>query len=133
MSLTQVYLIGQYMVTTTESNPYAPGKHVLLDFSGARNLTDVAYIESALRKAATACNATILEIKLHSFGEDGGVTGVALLAESHISIHTWPEMNFVALDVFVCGSCDASLAIKPLQQMFQPTKTNIKEVMRGAE
>ncbi len=114
------------------NNAYAPGNHVLLDFFGAKHLTDIMYIEKALRKAANACAATILEIKLHSFGEDGGVTGVAILAESHISIHTWPEDDFVALDIFVCGSCDANLAIKPLEKLFQPTRTNIKEVMRGA-
>ncbi len=121
------------MTTKIENNSYAPGKHVLLDFSGAIHLTDVAHIERALRKAAAACSATVLEIKLHSFGEGGGVTGVALLAESHISIHTWPEINFIALDVFVCGSCDASLAIEPLKEMFQPTQANIREVVRGTE
>ena len=118
---------------TNVNTPYTPGKHILLDFSGAKHLTDVSYIEKALRKAAKICNATVLDIKLHSFGEKDGVTGVALLAESHISIHTWPETEFAALDVFMCGSCDASLAIEPLKKMFQPTQTNIREVMRGKE
>jgi S-adenosylmethionine decarboxylase len=116
-----------------EKNQYLPGKHVLLDFFGAKHLTDVVYIENALRKAARACNATILEITLHSFGEGDGVTGVALLTESHISIHSWPETDFVALDIFVCGDCDASLAIAPLKAMFSPTHTNIREIMRGTE
>jgi S-adenosylmethionine decarboxylase len=121
------------MTIKVKNNPYTPGKHVLLDFSGAKNLADIDHIERAMRKAAAACSATILEIKLHSFGEGGGITGVALLAESHISIHTWPEIGFVALDVFVCGNCDASLAIEPLKEMFQPTQITIKEVMRGAQ
>ena len=61
------------------------------------------------------------------------MTKVALLAESHISIHTWPEIDFIALDVFMCGACDAALAIEPLKDMFQPSLTNIREMMRGAE
>ena len=71
-------------------------------------------------------------MNLHSFGEGGGVTGVVLLAESHISIHTWPEINFAAIDVFMCGACDATLAIEPLKEMFQPLEANIKEVIRGS-
>jgi len=110
---------------------YAPGKHLLLDFYAAKHLCDVVMIEQALQDAALACGATVLNIQLHSFGEESGVTGVALLAESHISIHTWPETGFVALDVFVCGDCDAHLAIKPLQKAFQPEKIDIKEVHRG--
>ncbi len=117
----------------TTNSPYAPGKHVLLDFSGAKHLTDVAYIEKALRKAAETCKATVLDVNLHSFGAKGGVTGVALLAESHISIHTWPEMDFIALDIFMCGACDATLAIEPLKDMFQPSSMHIKEVMRGTK
>ncbi len=114
------------------NNPYAPGKHVLLDLTGASHLTDVVYIEKALRKAADTCGASVLDVNLHSFGEGFGVTGVALLAESHITIHTWPETGFIALDVFMCGSCDATLAIKPLQEMFLPTSINIKEILRGS-
>ncbi len=61
------------------------------------------------------------------------MTGVALLAESHITIHTWSEINFIALDVFMCGSCDATLAIEPLRESFQPEETNIREVIRGTK
>lgn len=121
------------MVKDLRNNPYAPGKHVLLDCYGAHNLTDVEYIEQAMCEAAKACKASILEIKLHSFGVNEGVTGVALLAESHISIHTWPEDGFAAIDIFVCGSCDASLAIEPLKEFFKPIKVEIKEVLRGGE
>ncbi|MDX8384031.1 MAG: adenosylmethionine decarboxylase [Ghiorsea sp.] len=114
-----------------KNTAYAPGTHLLLDFFAATNLNDVASIERALQAAADACHATVLEIKLHSFGEGSGVTGVALLAESHISIHTWPETGFVALDVFVCGDCDAQLAVAPLLQAFQPGKMDIKTISRG--
>lgn len=116
----------------TKQNAYTPGTHLLLDFFGASHLSDITYIETALRMAAQACSATILEIKLHSFGDDAGVTGVALLKESHITIHTWPEIHYAALDVFVCGRCDAGLTVPPLKKMFQPATFNIREVERGA-
>ena len=110
---------------------FLPGKHLLLDFWGCENLTDIEFIKTAMEQAAKACGATILETKLHSFGEEGGVTGVSVLAESHISIHTWPEIDFAALDIFVCGSCDAENAIEPLKQSFKPKKYEIKHHQRG--
>ncbi|MEN8136063.1 MAG: adenosylmethionine decarboxylase [Thermodesulfobacteriota bacterium] len=112
-------------------NQYAPGKHVLLDFWGAKGPTDQLFIEAALKKAAEACGATVLAVKLHAFGENSGITGVALLAESHISIHTWPEADYMALDIFMCGSCDADEAIEPLREIFHPEKVTIKKIQRG--
>ena len=112
---------------------YAPSSHLLLDFYGAENLCCVQHIERALADAANACKATVLDIKLHSFGENHGVTGVALLAESHISIHTWPETGFVALDVFVCGQCDARQAVEPLLAAFKPDSYGMKTVLRGGK
>ena len=110
-----------------------PGKHLILDFFEATNLTDVSAIEKALRTASNACGATVLNIDLHEFGEGHGVTGVAVLAESHISIHTWPEISYAALDVFMCGTCDPSNAIEPLKQAFKPEKVKVTEIMRGID
>ena len=92
------------------SKNFTPGTHLLIDFFEAKNLQDLEHIRQGLTEAALACGATVLEVKLHSFGENCGITGVAILAESHITIHTWPEINYAALDIFVCGSCDASKA-----------------------
>lgn len=117
----------------TSNTEYPPGKHVLLDFWEASGLADIAFIESAMRDAAMACGATVLEVKLHQFGDGGGITGVALLAESHISIHTWPEIQYAALDVFVCGTCDAENAIEPLKTHFKPSRFKITNISRGAE
>lgn len=111
--------------------PFAPGMHLLIDFYGASKLDDIAYIEQALGKAAAACGATVLAIHLHAFGDNAGVTGVAMLAESHISIHTWPEIDYVALDVFLCGNADPHLAVPVLYEFFKPGEMKVTESARG--
>ncbi len=115
------------------TNYVAPGVHLLIDFWDAKHLEDQAYIRKALKKAADACGATILRIILHSFGEGSGITGVAVLAESHISIHTWPEIKYIAIDVFVCGSCDPHKAVPVLREFFEPQKINVTEHFRGKD
>lgn len=114
-------------------NKYIPSKHILLDFFGAENLTDSVFITRALRDAAEACGATILDIKIHEFGKNSGITGVALLAESHISIHTWPEISYAALDVFLCGKCQPEPAIEILKNLFLPQQYKVTIINRGEE
>ena len=84
---------------------HMPGNHGLLDLYGCNEaiLKDEARLKTALVAAAQAAEATILTEHFHTFGGTGGVTGVLLLAESHISIHTWPEHRFAAIDAFICG------------------------------
>ncbi len=82
------------------------GIHLLIDLWGARNLDNEAVIRDALGQSSEACGATLLHIHLHQFIDSGGISGVAVLAESHISIHTWPERGFAAIDIFMCGKCD---------------------------
>jgi S-adenosylmethionine decarboxylase len=79
------------------------GVHLIIDLYEAEGLADIDRIEEALRKCVAAAGATLLHIHLHHFEPNGGVSGVAVLAESHISIHSWPEANYAALDVFMCG------------------------------
>ena len=107
------------------------GTHLLLDLWGASNLTDPELINRALRDAAEAANATILHSHFHHFGPDGGVSGVLVLAESHISIHTWPERDFAAIDIFMCGACDPYDGIPALKAAFQPQRINLDEQRRG--
>ena len=84
---------------------HAPGNHGLLDLYGCDEaiLKDEGRLKTALAAVAQAAEATILTEHFHTFGGAGGVTGVLLLAESHISIHTWPEHRFAAIDAFICG------------------------------
>ena len=82
------------------------GMHLLVDLWGASNLCDPDHIDRALRDAAEAAGATILHGHFHHFSPNGGVSGVLVLAESHISIHTWPERDFAAIDIFMCGACN---------------------------
>jgi S-adenosylmethionine decarboxylase len=107
------------------------GAHVLADLWGAERLDDIEYMEDALRKAIEVCGATLLHIHLHHFGEGCGVSGVAVLAESHISVHTWPERGFAAFDIFMCGSCDPELALPVLQKHFNPERMDTELQKRG--
>jgi S-adenosylmethionine decarboxylase len=91
--------------------PYQ-GVHLLADLHGAHGLDDAVLIEAVLRNAAEAAGATLLDLRLHHFGPGQGVTGVALLAESHISIHSWPERGYAAIDIFVCGATNNAEAAR---------------------
>ncbi|MCT6879207.1 MAG: adenosylmethionine decarboxylase [Commensalibacter sp.] len=109
------------------------GTHLLVDLWGATNLDSPEDIDRILREAAIVAGATILHSHFHHFSPNGGVSGVVVLAESHISIHTWPERNFAALDIFMCGACDPHLAIPVLQRFFKPERTLLDEQRRGRE
>ena len=79
-------------------------KHLLLELykCDCEKLNDESYLRCILNKAAKLANATVLNLMSNKF-EPQGVTAIALLAESHISIHTWPESNYSAVDIFTCG------------------------------
>jgi S-adenosylmethionine decarboxylase len=107
------------------------GTHLILDLRGAQHLDDVPHIERALIEAVEASDATLLHIHLHHFTPNGGVSGVAVLAESHISIHTWPERGFAALDIFMCGKANPHKAIPVLERAFKPAVLGVQEILRG--
>ena len=107
------------------------GAHLLIDLWGASNLDDPSHIDAALREAAIVAGATILHGHFHHFTPNGGVSGVLVLAESHISIHTWPERNFAAIDIFMCGTCDPNLSVPVLQAAFTPDRIDVDEQRRG--
>lgn len=107
------------------------GTHLLIDLWGASNLGDPDLIDAALREAAEEAGATILHSHFHHFSPNGGVSGVVVLAESHISIHTWPERDFAAVDIFMCGACDPHLSLPVLKAAFKPSRVNLGEQRRG--
>ncbi|AUZ03887.1 MULTISPECIES: adenosylmethionine decarboxylase [Vitreoscilla] len=109
------------------------GQHCLLDVSGIdiEWAKDAVRIEALLREVAHAAGATIINSHFHTFGAGGGVTGVLLLAESHISIHTWPEHAYAALDIFMCGSHQIELALCLLKSKMQSDFININMINRG--
>jgi S-adenosylmethionine decarboxylase len=107
------------------------GVHLIIDLRGPHHLTNIEVIGDIMREAAQACGAHLLEQNYHQFSLNGGVSGVALLQESHISIHTWPEYEYAAVDIFVCGSIDPYKAIPVLRERFLPESIQVVEVKRG--
>ncbi|MDO9128100.1 adenosylmethionine decarboxylase [Parvibaculum sp.] len=107
------------------------GTHLIIDLIGASRLDDLAHIEAALRRCVEVSKATLLHIHLHHFTPNGGVSGVAVLSESHISIHSWPEADYAALDVFMCGDAEPHNAIEVLREAFSPSDIRVDEHRRG--
>src|SRR5215510_3930001 len=79
------------------------GRHAVCEFWGASHLDSVEHAERALRAAAEAGGVSLIDVFVHQFSPHG-VSGVAVIAESHLAIHTWPEFRFAAADVFSCGA-----------------------------
>jgi S-adenosylmethionine decarboxylase len=107
------------------------GTHLIIDLWGAKRLDDIAYIEGVLRECVRASGATLLHIHLHHFTDTNGVSGIAVLAESHISIHSWPEHGYAAMDVFMCGETEPHRAVDVLRAAFESERIEIGEHRRG--
>jgi len=108
------------------------GVHLIVALHGAKGLDDIDLIETALRRCVDAAGATLLHIHLHHF-QPNGVSGVAVLAESHISIHTWPDTGYAALDVFMCGKAEPDKCIPVLREAFSPKRVGVNELLRGQD
>ncbi len=109
------------------------GSHLIIDLFGAKRLDDLRHIERTLKRCVEIAGATLLHIHLHHFTPNGGVSGVAVLSESHISIHSWPEADYAALDVFMCGDAKPHLTIDVLKHAFDARHVVVKEHRRGEE
>ena len=111
------------------------GSHLIIDLYGAEKLDDIAHIEQAMVDCVEESGATLLHIHLHRFEPMGcevaGVSGVAVLAESHISIHSWPENGYAALDVFMCGDAEPEKCVDVLRRAFSPDRIAVSEILRG--
>lgn len=113
--------------------PPAPalGRHLIAEFHGASRLLHMDGVEDVLREAAEAVGATVLRVEGHDFGERAGFTALALLAESHLSVHTWPEHGYAAIDLFVCGELDPAPAVEVLAAWFRPEERHLRVLPRG--
>lgn len=108
------------------------GTHLILDLWGATRLDEIEYMKAVLHDCVEASFATLLHLHCHQFSDSGGLSAVAVLAESHISVHTWPERDFAAFDVFMCGVVAQPLnVIDVLNTSFQPNELKVKKVLRG--
>gem|GEM_PF-199520 len=109
------------------------GKHLLAEFFDCTPnvLNNNALVEQLMTEAAVACGATIVESAFHHFNPYG-VSGVIVIAESHLTIHTWPEYGYASVDLYTCGdSCDPAVAFNYLQSKFQASDSNYVEFARG--
>lgn len=109
------------------------GTHLIIDLWGCEGIDDIDRIDTAMRDCVEAAGATLLHIHLHHFTPNSGVSGVAVLAESHISIHSWPECGYAALDVFMCGDAEPHKAIDVLKRAFKPSEVAVTEHLRGSD
>ncbi len=109
------------------------GNHLIIDLFGAKRLDDIEHVEHTLKKCVDEAGASLLHIHLHHFTPNGGVSGVAVLSESHISIHSWPEANYAALDVFMCGDARPELCVDVLREAFSAREVVVKTHQRGEE
>lgn len=109
----------------------AIGRHLILEMWGCKNLNSVEATEQALREMVDALDVTLLDLKVYPFSPVG-VTGMAIVSESHLVIHTWPEYGYAAVDLFTCGARrDPENAVPILRHYFQPDRVQVMEMTRG--
>ena len=117
-------------VITKKQTKYS-GIHLIADFWYGKVIEDPKRIKKILIKAVKEANNTPLKIAIHKF-QPQGITGIVLLAESHIALHLWPEFNYIAIDIYTCGDKGTSeKALEYLKKEFQPKKVEIKKIKRG--
>lgn len=107
--------------------------HLLIDFFGVRPelAEDVAYLEAALIEAAQAAGCGVEGVVRKKF-EPQGASVLVLVSESHLSLHTWPEHDYVAIDVFTCGDGLREQAVELLRARLEPRRVEVTMVRRGA-
>lgn len=107
------------------------GRHIIVEMWEATNLNSSEVLETALREAVAAIDGTMLDLRVVSFPVHG-VTGVAIIAESHVAVHTWPEHGYAAVDIFTCNlDADVDAGVEAITRHLMPTRTQVMEVRRG--
>ena len=110
------------------------GKHILIEFWECEKtvLDDIQTVENLMVEAAKKAKVTIVEKCFHKFSPYG-ISGVVVIAESHLAIHTWPEYNYAAVDFFTCNkNCNTNVAIEYLKENFHSKNCEIKTIKRGS-
>ncbi len=107
------------------------GCHLIIECQGRHAHLDEQALKGLLVRAAGAGGASVLQAHFHPFGAGQGITGVVLLAESHITVHTWPEHDYAAFDIFMCGGCKPELAAKVITAACPGAVTSVKSIRRG--
>ena len=119
-----------YEAEAFKKNGYA-GIHILADFWFGKKIEKKSEIKKILLASAKEAKANPLETYVYKF-KPQGLTGVVLLSESHIAIHTWPEIGYVAIDIFTCGDDSMpEMALKYLKRELSPKKIKIEKIKRG--
>jgi len=111
------------------------GKQIVAELYGCDEapLRSLSMVRKRMREAANASNSTVIKSAFHKFG-NMGVSGVLVIAESHLCIHTWPEHRYAAVDVFTCGDqAEPDRAIKVLAKSFNARRVNSRLILRGLE
>lgn len=109
----------------------ALGRHALVELWDAKGLDRADLGEEALAECVKAVGATLLDTRFVRF-PNGGYSGVCILAESHVTIHTWPEHGYAAVDIFSCGPrMDIGAGLEVLKRYFEPGRLQVVEVRRG--
>jgi S-adenosylmethionine decarboxylase len=112
---------------------HALGTHLLLELKdcNSKTLGNLEFVQETLKNAALEAKATIVEVAFHEFSPFG-ISGMVVIAESHLAIHTWPEYGYAAVDVFTCGDLiDPRVAAKFLIEKFESKNPSIVEMKRG--
>lgn len=109
------------------------GQHVLAEFfeCDPNILNSIDKVEKYMVDAALECGATIVQKCFHMFNPYG-VSGVVIISESHLAIHTWPELGYAAVDLFTCGDkCDPKVSYEFLKKKFHCQNATFTELKRG--
>lgn len=108
------------------------GRHLIAEFydCDASRINDIDAMRQDMIDATTAVGATLLSETFHRF-EPQGISGTIVIAESHLSIHTWPEARYVAVDIFTCGGLDPRPGFGLLGQRLGAGKGRVQEILRG--
>jgi S-adenosylmethionine decarboxylase proenzyme len=104
---------------------------MILEMWEAQNLDSARTLEQALKDTVAAIDGTMMDLRVVEFPVHG-VTGVAVIAESHVAVHTWPEHGYAAVDIFTCNlDADIDAGIEAMKRHFLPGRTQVMEVRRG--